>query len=392
MKKHLKSVISLTSICAVIAILMAVTNYVTEPIIKEQENKSANEALVEVLPDGKDFAVFDVAEYTLPGTVTEVYSESGGGYVFKLETVGYSSGFVIMCGVDSNGTVTGTKCIASSETLGEEATYGENLLGKTVTDIDAVDTVSGATKTTGAYKGAVKDALNAFVILNGGSVDLRDESQILKDNLNNALSTTDVEFTTFFITEEISGIDTVYRAADDKGYVFVIGENFIGTDSKGKVISGEVDAETKTTVETAAGILLSSTVTEIDISKFTDMPPQVQKAYKTASGNYVLDLRAAGFGINGDKWYNPSGEYIGIKVSATKNGKIIACETVTQAESDGIGSVCGDASFYTQFNGKTADNYKEIDAISGATITTNGYKTAIGKVFEAITILEGGVE
>ena len=27
--------------------------------------------------------------------------------------------------------------------------------------------------------------------------------------------------------------------------------------------------------------------------------------------------------------------------------------------------------------------------ISGATITTNGYKTAIGKVFEAVKIMEG---
>ena len=36
------------------------------------------------------------------------------------------------------------------------------------------------------------------------------------------------------------------------------------------------------------------------------------------------------------------------------------------------------------------DNYGEIDAISGATITTNAYKTAISKVFEAINILKGG--
>ena len=41
------------------------------------------------------------------------------------------------------------------------------------------------------------------------------------------------------------------------------------------------------------------------------------------------------------------------------------------------------------FNGKEEANYREIDAISGATLTTNGYKTAVSKVFEAIKILKG---
>lgn len=392
MNRHAKSIVSLTSICAVIAILMAITNYVTGPIIKEQENKAANEALYEVMPSGKDFEKISTEEYELPGTITEVYSESSGGYVFKMETVGYSSGLVIMCGVDKDGKVTGTKCIASSETLGEEATYGEKLLGKTVEDVDGVDTVGGATKTTGAYKNAVKDALNAQIILGGGSVDLRDDAQILKDNLNTALSTKDLDFDSVFITEEIGDITAVYKAVDEKGYVFVLNENFVGTDNEGKVVTANVDATVKTTVETASEKLLKSEVTEIDITKYADMPPQIQKAYKTAGGNYVFDLRAAGFGINGDKWYNPSGEYINIKISATKEGKIIACQTVSQAETEGVGSVCGDESFYTQFNGKTQENYGEIDAISGATITTNGYKSAVSKVFEAITILEGGVE
>ena len=71
------------------------------------------------------------------------------------------------------------------------------------------------------------------------------------------------------------------------------------------------------------------------------------------------------------------------------DGKIIVCETVSQKETDGIGSACADASFYSQFNGKTAENYGEIDAISGATITTQGYKTAVSKIFEAIKILKG---
>ena len=386
MNKHMKSVISLTAICAAVSLLLAVTNYVTAPIIEKQQSAAANEALYQVMPDGEDFQAVDLTKYELPDSITEAYSEKNGGYVFKITTTGYSSGFIIMCGVDASGTVTGATYIASSETLGEEATYGEKLKGATLDTVESVETVSGATKNTSAYRNAVKDSLGAAVILGGGSVDLRSDEEILNDNLSAALPSAEGKFTSVFITEELTDINSVYKAENGAGYVFVSGESFIATDNEGNVTS---ETELKDTVETNAKKLIASTLTEIDISGYADMPSQVQKAYKTASGNYVFDLRAAGYGINGDK-YTASGEYIYIKVSATADGKIIACETVSQKESDGIGSACADSSFYTQFNSKTADTYKDIDAISGATITTNGYTTAISKVFEAINILKGG--
>ena len=386
MNKHMKSVISLTAICAAVSLLLAVTNYVTAPIIEKQQSAAANEALYQVMPDGEDFQAVDLTKYELPDSITEAYSEKNGGYVFKITTTGYSSGFIIMCGVDASGTVTGATYIASSETLGEEATYGEKLKGATLDTVESVETVSGATKATSAYRNAVKDSLGAAVILGGGSVDLRSDEEILNDNLSAALPSAEGKFTSVFITEELTDINSVYKAENGAGYVFVSGESFIATDNEGNVTS---ETELKDTVETNAKKLIASTLTEIDISGYADIPSQVQKAYKTASGNYVFDLRAAGYGINGDK-YTASGEYIYIKVSATADGKIIACETVSQKESDGIGSACADSSFYTQFNGKTADTYKDIDAISGATVTTNGYTTAISKVFEAINILKGG--
>ena len=74
----------------------------------------------------------------------------------------------------------------------------------------------------------------------------------------------------------------------------------------------------------------------------------------------------------------------------TKEGKIIDCLTVSQEESKGIGDACANEKFYGQFDGKTETDYGEIDAISGATITTNGYIKAIGRAFECVKILEGG--
>ncbi len=389
MKQYLKSVAALTVICAVTAVLLAVVNSITGPIIAKQEAAAANEALLVVMPEGENFETVDLSTYELPATIVEAYHETvTNGYVFKMETVGYSSGFSIMCGVNAEGTVTGAVCLASSETLGYEKTYGEQLSGVTLETVETVDTIAGATKTTGAYRGAVKDALSAFVIVNGGSVDFRSEEEILADQLNELLPEAEGAFTDMFIAEQLEGVDTIYAADNGIGYVYVSGETYVAVDAAGAVIT-DVDAATKANIEAQAQIMLNSSMEAIDLSGYADVPKQVVAAYQTASGNYVFDLEAAGFGINGDEWYKPSGEHIQIKVAVTSEGQIISCKTMYQSESEGIGSVCEEAWFYTQFNGRDASNYGDIDAISGATLTTNGYKTAISKVFEVIAMLKG---
>ena len=389
MRNNIKTIVALSLICAVVSALLALGNAVTAPIIEKNESAAANEALKVVMPDGEGFELVDTQKegYVLPATIGEVYSEKSGGYVFKITTTGYSSGFVIMCGIDKDGVVTGTQVIASGETLGYEYTYGEKLVGTTLEKVDSIDTVASATKTTSAYKGAVKDALNAFVIMGGGSVDLRTDEEILNDNLSAALAEAEGKFTEVFISEKVVTISALYKADNGKGFVAVSGESFIALDNDGNVLS-VVDEQFKAAVSADAKPLILSTVTEIDLTKYQNMPSQVQKAYLTSSGNYIFELRAAGYGINGNKW-DRSDEYIYIKASATAEGEIIFVKTTSQKESAGVGDACADEKFYVQFSGKNETNYGEIDAISGATVTTSGYKTAISKIFVAIKIIKG---
>ena len=89
MKQNIKNLAVFVCICTVMTLLLAVTNFITAPIIEKNQNESANAALLEVLPEGKDFEKIDVAENTYPATVNEIYREtSGGGYVVKLITSG----------------------------------------------------------------------------------------------------------------------------------------------------------------------------------------------------------------------------------------------------------------------------------------------------------------
>lgn len=216
MLKNIKSVGVLVAICSVIALLLALTNQITAPIIEKNSAAAANQALLEVMPEGAGFESVDMGSYTLPATVTEAYKEtSGKGYVIKLTTTGYGPGMVIMCGVSADGKVTGAVCLSSNETLSKEKEYGKNFAGKDAAGVEATDTIGGATMTTGAYKNAVKDALNAALVLGGEDVDIRTPEQILADNLAAALPAGEGKFTKMFLTEVIEGVDAVYSADNE---------------------------------------------------------------------------------------------------------------------------------------------------------------------------------
>ena len=389
MKTYLKNLTVFISICAVITLLLATTNFITAPIVEKNQNAAANEALLEVMPDGQGFEKVELENLTLPATVTEIQKEtSGKGYVIKLVTSGYGSDMVIMCGVNAEGVVTGAVCLSSNETLSKEKTYGENFTDKDAAGVEGVDTITGATKTTEAYKNAIKDALNTAIIMGGGSVDIRTEEEILADNLAEALPDGD-KFSKLFLVEVIDNVDAVYAAENNAGYVFVVGEQFIGVKDDGTVVTKDVEnAENYTNAVTT---IKASTLDGITISNYPDVADFVVSAQKTASGNYVFETKGAGYGIKGGDEYHPaSNEYIIVKVSMTADGKIIDCLTVSQAETSGLGDACAQPEFYNQFVGKDETNYTQIDAISGATLTTNGYTQAIERAYLALKAVTGG--
>ncbi len=385
MKKSIQSIAVLTVICVVTAVLLALVNGITAPIIAKAEAEKANEALLVVMPDGEGFEEISADEYELPSSITNIYREKNGGYVFKMATTGYSSGLAIMCGIDKDGKITGAVCLSSGETLGYEKTYGDSFIGLDSESADSVDIISGATKTTAAYKNAVKDALASFIIVNGGSVDIRTKEEILQDNLS-AVLPAGKEFTKEFITESLGDVTAIYMSGNGEGYVVAIGELFIGIDKNGNAVS-EADESAKEKAIAAYNIHVNSTLEEIELSGYEGISSKILKAYKTSGGNFVFDIKASGYGMSGE--WAASGKPIKIKVSASDEGKIISCITVSQSETEGIGSVCAEPSYYEQYNGKTEASLGEVDAISGATYTHKGYSSAVSEVFKTINILKG---
>ncbi len=393
MMKHLKSVLTLVVIISIVSVALAVCFEITDPIIKEQQAAAASGALLEVMPDGGSFEKMDISSYSLPATIVEVNKSSNGGYVFQVSFSGFNPGNVAMIGVSADGKITGTKCITNAESSGfgadriPELDSKGHYNGADVSTIDGVDTVTGCTVSTKAYRAVVKDALNAALILGGGEVDLRTPEEILNENLNVALGTEGVEFDKHFFAEVVEGVEAIYVAKNGAGYVVAIDEEtFVGVGADGVTVG-----ETNEVAEAAIATIKATTFTDIDLTKYEGLSKRVKSAKVTENGVYVLEVEGSGFGKNGDAHYGASGEYIVIRVAISADGTIIDCYTVYQSETNGFGSVCAEESFYGQYAGKTEANYKEI-AIAGSTMTTKGYQGAILNAFKAVTIFEGGAK
>lgn len=176
-KQSIKAVLVLTILCAVVAAILGTANYFTAAKIAENAEKTRAEARSAVLPDGE--YTFREADISALGdsSVTAAWEAQKNGetvyYVFQMETKGYATGLVLMCGVDKDGKITGTKTVSSSETpsLGgktDREAYRKQYVGLAKGQLGQVDGIAGATKTSEAYRNAVSDALNAFGILTGG--------------------------------------------------------------------------------------------------------------------------------------------------------------------------------------------------------------------------------
>ena len=197
-----------------------------------------------------------------------------------------------------------------------------------------------------------------------------------------------------FIKKPIVGadykIDFIYEAKNETGYVYISDKTFVGVNTDGEVVTQGIAADAATLAKEKAALAASQTVENTADKGINQNITMVQK---TAEGNYVININGIGFAYLGDDSVYQPGRNIPIEICVviSPEGKILKCLTVSHEESGGYGAVCGAESYYSQFDGKTSENFKEVDAISNATITTRGYMNAIERALQAVSILEGGV-
>ena len=172
MKDVFKPIIVLMLICLVITAALAVTNEKTAPVIEQTKKAQAEAAQKEVLPEADAFKQLELSG--LPSSVTAVYkAENGAGYVFMLTAKGYGGDMSLICGMDADGKIVACKTLSHSETQGlGSKTAGDDFRGQFVgkdSKLDGVETISGATISSKAYFGAIKDAFAAYETAKGAA-------------------------------------------------------------------------------------------------------------------------------------------------------------------------------------------------------------------------------
>ena len=172
MKDIIKPIIVLVTICLVVTTALACVNSVTAPIIKAAEEKAAALARSEVLKEATSFEKLDIA---LPDGATDIFKgNDDSGYVIITKAKGYGGDIKIICGIRSDGSIEKVKTLSHSETSGigskaadNKSSYNQKYIGKTADNYSDVDTISGATISSKAYKKAIGIAFNALKIVKG---------------------------------------------------------------------------------------------------------------------------------------------------------------------------------------------------------------------------------
>ena len=174
MKKNdsLKSIIVLVGICIVIGAAMAGINMITADRIAAVQAEKEAKALETVLPENEGFEKLeDIPE--LPESVVAVYRDKDGeGIAMLLSASGYDASNPISIAVGFNNDGVITKCYVISCT-GETSGIGTKVKGEGFlasfdgkSDMNGIDTISGATISSTAFLEAVEDAFGVIATIN----------------------------------------------------------------------------------------------------------------------------------------------------------------------------------------------------------------------------------
>ena len=137
-------------------------------------------------------------------------------------------------------------------------------------------------------------------------------------------------------------------------------------------------AEEKAAAEARSEVLKEAK--EFELLDIKGLPEGITAVYRGSDeSGFVFMMTQKGYG--GD---------INLICGIRPDGSMEAVKTLSHSETSGIGSKVVDNSsgYRDRYAGKTADTYSEVDAITGATISSTAYKKAIASAFEAYEIVK----
>ena len=173
-KENIKTVITLSLICVIVAALIGAVYLLAAPIIEKAEEQKRYDSLREVIdgtftpmdkPDGASESIIGMYKVTDGETLV--------GYAVTLGVKGYASTIYMTVGVSADGSVTKAVVTSEAESHGKAGmkNYADRFAGVDAENLSEVDTFTGATISSTAIKNGVIIAVNAAI---GGTISAPD--------------------------------------------------------------------------------------------------------------------------------------------------------------------------------------------------------------------------
>ena len=401
-KERIMPTVVLSIICAVVALVLSAINMVTGPVIEAQRNAAANEALLVVMPEGKDFEELDITALGLSESITNVYKEASGGYVFRVVSTGYKSGLTIMVGINAEGQITGSKCLETQDTYGKEPELDNSYNGQSIADFTP-NMISGATMTSGGYRDAINTALQSFTLASGGKLD---PSIALEGKL--------AELAPGFVNptavETAGSFKKILKASNDAGfaYIFSDGENAFLTlvnatggcivyDAEGNdVTADKADLATEAKAHASAN---QTSYTDKLSGKLTKLFADASDIAPVETGTFGTIVSALTF-KSGDVtyygFYSRSNGFhmMDVYIIIDENGaiaKIDAAQFIFEEEYFVAFGGMDPVAYKEGFVGLTGETFNgDAAIIATATMTSNAMKQSTNDAFAAFDSIKGG--
>jgi len=318
-------IITLSSICVTVALLLSGANELTKGKIKENALKKEQASLIEVLPEATIFEELDTSKYDMPKTLKSAYRESADrGYVLIMATATEYSAedMTVSVGVYPDGKVAGVSLTNYKESKDfGKTTYPQKFIGTTADTYGNVDITAGVTVSSNAFKSLIGDAIAAASTLEKA----KDEAHFS---------------------------DTVYP------------------------VSAKIEKKTDSIPRSDAELylLVNKLVEEKSFSP-TEIPEGapyfLKKLYKVSKREYVAYIVVPG-------------EYVPVATEGLvyigESGKIKKLELLSWVVGHGVGY--GD--FPDRFIGKGRKNIHGVELVSTATYTSGDFRSAVSEVFNYI--------
>lgn len=181
----LKPVLVLFCIAAVVAVVLAVVNSVTAPVIEENDRIAAEQKRKDALSTADSFMEVELSRFSEVEGITGFYvgknaSNEPVGFVVTASFQGYGGQVVSTVGIGNDCKVLSVISDVSTETSGVGSKCGhpdflarfKGLSYENPAAAGSVDGISGASRTSNAVKKGVQAALEAIKVYtrNGGAV------------------------------------------------------------------------------------------------------------------------------------------------------------------------------------------------------------------------------